>query len=159
MKLSPNHHRMFELIDETFATRTDPGQLQVTKEDQAKLLAIHPSTMLEKADENGPLIWVLLVPTTREIMQQFLSGAISERQILKKTQPGQSYDCIYLCSVTTLPEARGKGDTRKLVLAGIAEIRQQHAIRFLFVWPFTTAGEQLADALARETGLDLLRKI
>src|SRR5688500_19040546 len=102
----PNYRRMMRLINETFATRSDPDQLQVTGEQLKKLGKIHPKSLSEVSDLNGPLIWALLIPTTQNVMNEFLTGHISEKELLEKTRPGQKYDCIYLCSVTTLPEAR-----------------------------------------------------
>ena len=60
----PNFNRMLQLIDEVFATRQDPNQLQVTQKEIKKLAKLHPATISELADESGPVIWVLLIPTT-----------------------------------------------------------------------------------------------
>ena len=152
---APNYQRMFDLIESVFAYRGDPNQLQVTEEVIEKLQAIHPSTLSEISNENGPLIWVLMIPTTTEVMNNFLNGNFSENDILLNTTPGQKYDCIYLCSVTTLPEMRGKGKTKKLCFDAIQEIRNMHPIQTLFVWAFTKEGEQLADTLAKLTELNL----
>jgi hypothetical protein len=164
--MKPNFSRMLELIDETFATRRDPGQIQVTQAQMKKLQNIHPATLSELTNEDGPLIWVLLIPTTRSIMDDFLSGKISEAELLENTKPpsnrqgsvNQGYDCMYLCSATTLPEARKKGYTKKLCLKAIKSISKDHTIKTLFVWPFTKEGEHLAKSIANECGMELLVK-
>jgi hypothetical protein len=153
--LKPNFKRMMDLIDQTFATRNDPGQIQVTQAQMKKLESIHAATLSEIANEDGPLIWILLFPTTHQVMNDFLERKISEKELLKQTQPKQNYDCIYLCSATTLPEARGKGETKKLCLKAIREICKDHKIRTLFVWPFTTEGEKLAASIANECSMEL----
>jgi hypothetical protein len=154
----PNFNRMLQLIDETFATRNDPGQIQVTQKQMKKLGEIHEATLTELADENGPLIWILLIPTTKNIMHDFLKGTITETELLNRTKAKEKYDCIYLCSATTLPESRGKGATKKLCLEAIKNISRDHAITTLFVWPFTKEGEALAKVIAKECGLELLVK-
>ena len=154
----PNNARMIALIDGFFATRNDPDQIQVTPKQLKKIEAIHESTLTELADENGPLIWILVIPTTNEIMNNFLLNKISEKGILDYTVPGEMYDAIYLCSATTLPEARGKGKTKALCLANIEKIKQQHSIENLFVWPFTREGEALAKSIANASSLKLLLK-
>lgn len=154
----PNFNRMLQLIDEVFATRSDPGQIQVNRGQLARLQKIHPATLTELADENGPVIWLLLIPTTKNIMTDFLSGSITEKQLLERTKPGDVYDCIYLCSATTLPEYRGQGKTKQLCLEGIQKIQKDHPIKTLFVWPFTPEGKRLAEALAQETGLEIMEK-
>jgi hypothetical protein len=154
----PNLQRMLKLIDEVFATRNDPDQIQVSKAQLRKLEKIHPSTLSEVSDANGPLIWVLMIPTTEKIMRGFLKGETSEKELLDQTQPGDAYTCIYLCSATTLPEYRGKGETKKLCIKAIKDICKTHPIKALFVWPFTTDGEKLAEIIAGECGLELFKK-
>jgi hypothetical protein len=149
---------MMDLIDQTFATRKDPDQVQVTQAQMKKLQAIHPATLSEFANEDGPLIWVLLIPTTQKVMLDFVEGRISEAELLKQTKPQQNYDCIYLCSATALPEARNKGETKKLCLKAIHEICKDHIIKILFVWPFTKEGEKLAESIAKECNLKLMIK-
>ncbi|MCE3259492.1 MAG: GCN5-related N-acetyltransferase (GNAT)-like protein [Bacteroidetes bacterium] len=149
---------MLQLIDDVFATRSDPGQLQVTGAQIKKLNEIHPATLSEVSNEDGPLIWVLIIPTTKSVMNEFLKGTITEKELLDKTRPGDTYDCMYLCSVTTLPEARGKGETRKLCLKAIREIAKEHPINTLFAWPFTKEGNQLSESLAKATGMELLKR-
>lgn len=154
----PNFHRMFTIIDEVFATRNDPHQLQVDDAVIQKLVAIHPATLGELANSDGPLIWVLLIPTHKLVMEKFLAGEINERQILEQTYPGELYDCIYLCSVTTLREVRGKGETKKLCLNQINSIRSDHPIEALFVWSFSDEGELLADSLGRSCGVPVFKR-
>ena|SRR5437868_3661111 len=154
----PNFNRMLSLIDETFATRNDPGQIQVTQKQMKKLEAIHPATLSEKSNKDGPLIWVLLIPTTKAIMHDFLSAKISETQLLEMTPANINYECIYLCSATTLPEARDKGDTKKLCVQAIQNICKEHSITILFVWPFTKQGASLAKKIAEEMEMKLLVK-
>ena len=154
----PNYSRMMAVIDQVFETREDPDQIQVTPKQLKQLQEIHPATLTELANEEGPLIWILMIPTTQNIMEDFLAAKISEKQLLEKTQPGINYDCIYLCSATTLPEYRGKGETKKLCLKGIKSIIKDHPITTLFVWPFTKEGDGLAEAVAKECGLELRKK-
>lgn len=154
----PNFNRMLQLIDEVFATRNDPDQIHVNQDQLIKLQAIHPATLSELSDDNGPLVWVLVIPTTNAIMIDFLSGNISEKQVLDNTLPGEAYDCLYLCSATTLPEARRKGLTKKVCLEAIAKISEQHRLRTLFVWPFSSEGSALAGSLAKQLHLNLFVK-
>jgi hypothetical protein len=90
-------------------------------------------------------------------MDDFLNNTISEKEILSKTKPGQKYECIYLCSATTLPEYRGKGETKKLCLKSIKAISKDYPIQTLYVWPFTKLGEKLAENIANECNLKLLK--
>ncbi|MES1224360.1 MAG: hypothetical protein ABUT20_53185, partial [Bacteroidota bacterium] len=106
----------------------------------------------------GPIAWVLLIPTTAALMNDFLAGKISEKQLFEKTPLNVPYDALYLCSAITLEEYRGKGITKKITLEAIEKIRKDHPIKTLFVWPFTKQGELLAEKLAALLGLPLKKK-
>ncbi len=151
----PNFQRMFQIIDDVFATREDPDQLQVDEEVIKKLTEIHPACLSELADENGPVIWALMIPTTENVMNDFLAGKISERELLDETHSGEKFTCLYLCSVTTLPEYRQKGETKKICLEAIEKICSNFPIATLYVWAFTPEGESLAKKLASNSGLAL----
>ena len=153
----PNFTRMIALIDEVFDTHQDPNQLQVNQNVIKKIEKIHPAALTEVADENGAVIWSLIIPTTKKVMDDFLSGKISEKDILTEKKPEEKYTCLYLCSVITLPEYRGKGETKKLCLNSIKAICKNHPIETLFVWHFTKEGEALAESLAKECNLPLLK--
>ena len=157
MPSTNNYQRMLKLIDEVFATRNDPYQIQVTEQEMIKLNHIHPSCLTELADENGPLIWILMIPTTNSIMEDFIKNKITEKELLDNTPLNIAYQSIYLCSATTLPEARNKGKTKELSINAIKEIQKTNPIENLFVWPFTKAGEALATTIANASLLKLYR--
>ncbi|HEU4716222.1 MAG TPA: GNAT family N-acetyltransferase, partial [Bacteroidia bacterium] len=150
---------MLQLVDDVFSTRSDPSQLQVDEDVLRKLGEIHPATLSDYDDGEGPAVWILVIPTTEKTMRLFLDGAIPENELLARTSPGEKFEAIYLCSATVLPEFRKKGLARKLTVEAIENIRKDHGIRFLYVWPFTPEGDRLAEKIAAITGLPLLKKI
>src|SRR5437660_1649858 len=101
--MADNFTRMIELVTTVFDTRNDPDQISVTPDERERLQQIHPATMSELASEDGPIVWILVIPTTRVIMEQFLKGKISEKELLQKTDPGDTYNAVYLCSASVLP--------------------------------------------------------
>ena len=153
-----NLERMIALADQFFEAKNDPDQIVVDEAVRQKLRSIHPATLGETSDENGPIAWLLLVPATHERMEQFIRGEIGERGLLEATAPGVRYEAIYLCSALVLPEHRGKGLARRLALDSIRSIQANHPIRELFVWAFSEAGLRLAESLARDVGLPLYRR-
>ena len=84
-----NLQRMIKLADEFFETKNDPNQISVTEEVMSMLQKIHPDTLSEKRDENGPIVWILVLPTTLRLMDEFVAGQINERELLEKTPIGQ----------------------------------------------------------------------
>jgi len=149
---------MIALVTEFFNTRNDPDQISVNDEQRKRLEAIHPDTMSEYANEDGPVVWILMIPTTSDTMQRFLKSDISERQLLMETKPGDTYDAIYLCSAYVLPEFRRKGLAKKTAMEAIANMQKDHPIKALYYWPFSEDGKASAQALAKELGLPLYQK-
>ena len=156
--MADNFNRMIQLVTEFFDTRNDPDQISVTNEEREKLQKIHPATMSEFANEDGPVVWIMLIPTTHIIMERFIKGEITEKQLLEETQPGDVYDVIYLCSAFTLPEFRHKGLAKKITIDAINSIRKDYPIKSLLCWPFSDEGKNLSRLLAKEIGLPLFEK-
>jgi GNAT superfamily N-acetyltransferase len=153
-----NFERMMQVVADVFDTRNDPDQLDVNEAVIERLKKIHPATLSESSDENGPTAWILLIPTTKTLMDQFVREEITERQLFENTLPGDEYDAIYLCSATVLPEYRGKGLAKQLTIDAVNSIRNDHRIQALFVWAFTNEGEMMARSLAALSGLPLLER-
>jgi GNAT superfamily N-acetyltransferase len=155
MKREDNLKRMIQLAEEFFETKSDPAQISISRESMRKLRRIHPGTLKEKRDKSGPIAWVVVVPTTHQLMDRFLTKKITEQQLLDRTPPGQSYDALYLCSALVLPEHRGKGLAKLLISRAIKSIRKQHPIKHLFYWAFSAEGRGLAASVAKEFDLPL----
>ncbi|UPT67672.1 MAG: GNAT family N-acetyltransferase [Sphingobacteriales bacterium JAD_PAG50586_3] len=153
-----NYDRMLQLVNDFFGTRTDPDQISVTPDQLERLLAIHPATMGEIANEDGPILWLLVVPTTTEIMQLFLDKKITELELLEKTIPGDRYEALYLCSVYVLPEFRKQGLSKKAIITAVTQIKETHPIQTLYYWPFSAEGKQLAITTAQELMLPLYER-
>jgi len=150
-----NYERMIQLADEVFAAKTDPHQLDINEQVLDRLRKIHPATVSEYDDGNGPVAWILLIPTTTELMNQFIEGSISEKELFELTQLNSKYEALYLCSAMVLEEYRRKGIAKRLTLKAVDALRKDHPIKSLFVWTFSTEGLLGAEALARLTSLPL----
>ncbi len=156
--MQENLNRMIKLADEVFDVRNDPDQLAVNTRVIARLKKIHPNTISEKHTPKGPVAWIIVIPTNAKLMELFLKEKINERELLKKTKPGEKYDAIYLCSALVLPEYRQKGLAKKLICRSVKSIKREYPIRALYYWGFSRAGERLARSVARETGLPLFKR-
>ena len=153
-----NFERLIQLADNVFAVKNDPDQLDVDWQVLERLKEIHPASIAELDEGMGPVAWVLLIPTTQKLMEQFLAKDISENQLYKLTPVGGSYDAIYLCSALVLEEFRRKGIANQLALKSIEEIRKDHPIKALFVWSFTKEGDLAADKIAQLTSLPIYKR-
>jgi ribosomal protein S18 acetylase RimI-like enzyme len=48
-----------------------------------------------------------------------------------------------------LPEFRNRGIAKRLTMEAIENIKKQHPVKTLFVWPFTKEGNSLAEGIAK----------
>jgi len=157
--MQKNFKRMIALADEVFDVKHDPTQLDVNEKVIERLLQIHPSAVTELSNEDGPYCWILLIPTTSVLMNDFLQNKISESELFEQTAVGDSYDCVYLCSAMLLEEFRHRGIAQQTTAKAIQSIKQQHTISNLFVWSFTPEGNKAAEAIADILQLPLLKKM
>jgi GNAT superfamily N-acetyltransferase len=157
-ELPSNFERLIALADVVFDVKNDPGQLDVDQNVLARLEEIHPDCVSEYADENGPAAWILMIPCTEKVMEDFLADRISEKQLFEASLPGQEFEAIYLCSALVLEEYRRKGIARQLSLQAIDNIRKEFPIKTLFVWAFSGEGLACARRLSQESSLPLRMK-
>lgn len=149
---------MLGLVDEVFASRNDPEQLDVNEAVINRLQRIHPACVSEYQEGNGPLVWVLIFPSTTDLMQDFVSARISEKELFEQTPEKGPYTSLYLCSALVLPEHRHKGLCTSLSVQAVQAICRENPIQALFVWPFSKAGERLAEQIAHSSGLKLYKR-
>jgi len=153
-----NFERMIQLSDEVFSSRTDPDQLNINENVMEYLHFIHPDTISEYDDGNGPICWILCIPTTLDLMNQFINKEISERELYELTPLNIKYEAIYMCSALLLEEFRGKGIAQKVGMKAIENIMLDHSIKALFFWSFSKEGEKLADKASALMGLPLYKR-
>ncbi len=150
--------RMLQLVGDFFDVKNDPDQLSVNEEAMEKLNKIHPACMSEYNEGDGPIVWILLIPTTEAIMKRFLKKEITETQLLNETPLNTNYDAIYLCSASVLPEYRRKGLAMKVGQEAISKIMEDHKIKALFYWSFSPEGQALAEKASKELKLPLYKR-
>jgi GNAT superfamily N-acetyltransferase len=92
-------------------------------------------------------------------MNRFLKCEISEKELFELTPLDRAYEALYLCSALVLEEYRRKGITKQLALTSIENIRRDHPVKALFVWPFSKEGDLTSEAIARLTALPLYHRM
>jgi len=153
-----NYERLINLAEEVFSVKSDPNQLDVNQEVIDRLKRIHSATVSEFSDENGPVAWLLVIPTTPDLMNRFLEMEISEKELFELTPLNSVYEAVYLCSALVLEEYRRKGIAKQLALKAIADISKDHPINALFVWAFSREGDLAAEALAKHSRLPMHKR-
>ena len=156
--MTSNFDRMIQLAGEVFSAHNDPDQLDVDEKIMEQLHRLHPATLSDYDEGDGPIVWILLIPTTIELMYRFVNAEISETELLNQTPMNKKYEALYLCSALVLPEFRHKGLATKVGLDAIHQIRANHPIKYLFTWSFSPEGAALAQKAAETEGLKLLER-
>jgi len=154
-----NFERMIQLAEDVFATKNDPNQLDVNDDMIKRLQKLHASSVSEYNEGNGPVAWVLLIPTTSDLMHRFLKNEISEKELFNLTPLNTVYEALYLCSAMVLEEYRRKGIAKRLILTAIENIRKKHPLKALFVWAFSKEGSLGAEEIASITVLPLYNRV
>jgi GNAT superfamily N-acetyltransferase len=154
-----NFERLVQLADEVFAVKSDPSQLDVNPEVLERLQQMHSATVSAFDDGNGPVAWVLLIPTTIDLMKRFLGNQITEKELFNLTPLNSVYDAIYLCSALVLEEYRRKGITKNLAMSAIEIIRKDNPLKAAFVWTFSPEGDLAAETIAKLAGLPLYKRV
>lgn len=149
---------MIQLAEDVFDARHDPEQLDVNEDVIKRFQLIHPASVGEYNEGDGPIAWVLILPTTIELMNQFIEGRINEKELFYQTPMHTSYEAIYLCSAMVLDEYRRQGIAKRLTMDAINMIRRDHDIQFLFYWPFTKEGDLAARNVAKAFNLPILER-
>jgi hypothetical protein len=153
-----NFERMIQLATEVFDAHNDPEQLDVNEEVIEYLRKVHPACVSELFDGDGPVIWLILIPTTDKLMNDFIEEKISESELLNQTPLNIKYDALYLCSVMVLAEFRQKGLAKKIAFQAIKKIRADHPIKKLFTWNFSEEGSLLAESISKNESLPLFKR-
>ena len=153
-----NFERLVQLADEVFAVKSDPSQIDVNAEVLERLYKLHPATVSAFDNGNGPVAWVLLIPTTLDLMNRFLERQISEKELFDLTPLEAKYDAVYLCSALVLEEFRRKGIASQLALTAIDNMCEMHQLKAVFVWAFTPEGDSAAETIANLAKLPLYKR-
>lgn len=98
---------------------------------------------------------MLVLPTTLALMEQFVTGTITENELYERTPDQGPYQAVYLCSALVLKEYRGQGIATELTVEALERIRKDHPVQVLFNWPFSTEGTYVGEIVAQRVGLPM----
>lgn len=143
------------IAEEIFGTESDPDQMPITLETAHKLESLCSGWLETEFDEAGePISWAVVMPTQRPLAEAFIKGDISEKELFEKTEPREVYDAVYLVSVITVPEHRGKSLSLKVLERAIPKIPLTPDALY-FVWPTTPEGSGALEKFAKSFGKEI----
>lgn len=145
--------KMGSITEKFFGTYTDQEQIPITIESRKKLKNLSKYGLNCALDSDGnPVSWVVVVPTSVALMDQFIKGEINEREMFDRSLPSHRYEAIYLCSAFTIPEYRKKGIAKVLMLQSIHEFQKTNPEIKIFAWVWSEDGKKLINSLDENIG-------
>lgn len=150
--------KMAKISEDFYGTEKDPDQIPITEETQEKLLSIHPETALYEIDKNNePISWVIVIPTSLETMEEFLTNELTENELFEKAVIEKKFEALYLCSMFTMPQHQRKGLAKKLMLKAIQKLAPRPEQK-LFSWAYSEEGRLALQSISKELKREILLK-
>jgi len=84
-------------------------------------------------------------------MNQFLNSKIGEQELFTRSMilEEKEINSLYICFAVIEKEYRKKGIVSQSITYQINEIKKDHKIKDLFVWPYSEAGLKSAKEIAK----------
>lgn len=134
--------------DDTQASPTLEKSLQVINKEKYNFISVNN-------DKDEPIAWSLVMPTSLEVMDNFLSEEITERELLEISRTDNKFEALYLFSVIVLPEYRRKGLGQFLFKTQIEYFKERYDITEVYSWWFSEEGKKLGDSLEKDLGIEI----
>ena len=134
--------------DDTQASPTLEKSLQVINKEKYNFISIND-------DNNEPIAWSLVMPTSLEVMDNFLSEKITERELLETSRADDKFEALYLFAVIVLPEHRRSGLGQFLFKTQIEYFKEKYNITEFYTWWFSEEGKKLGDSLEKKLGIQV----
>ncbi|OGM94767.1 hypothetical protein A2524_02660 [Candidatus Wolfebacteria bacterium RIFOXYD12_FULL_48_21] len=145
---------------EFFGVFNDPTEIASSWENYEKISLLYSSAYKFKTDAHGKLLgWTVVIPTSRELANDFIERRITEKELLEKTDTSTAQNALYLFVAFIVPEYRKKGYAKNMFLEQIKEAAGDKLKEvLLFAWPVTEEGGKTMDAIERNLGVEILRR-
>ena len=155
--------QLANLLEKHFATSDDLNQMQINNTNISWIKNCFPECLNIIKWEETVVGATLILPSTQSLMQNFISGQISEAALGERLQNQAikytNMQAIYLCFAFVLPGHQKQGLARGLAFTSfvksIRDILPTNKKIDLFAWIYSTAGEKLAKQISVKLKLDL----
>lgn len=145
------------VAEEIFGAEEDTTQTKPTIENALKLIAIDKNNFVCVKDGEKIIAWTVTLPTSKQNMNEFLDGKITERELSERSKKNHSFETLYLMAGITLPEYQRKGLYSLCRKYQIEYFKTKYGIHDFYAMPFSPEGEK---ALAKvEKNLKIQIKI
>lgn len=159
-KINFPNNKQFEKMNaiaiELFETESDDTQASPTLENCLRVVKKEKYNFILVKDTNDELMgWSVVMPTSLEVMDNFLSEEITERELLEISRIDSKFEALYLFAVIVLPEYRKKGLAKFLFKTQIEYFKEKYNINNIYSWWFSEEGKKLGDSLEKELDVEI----
>lgn len=154
----PNRHdieKISEVATELFGTDEDETQAQPTVENTLKLILVEKHDFICLKNAGNLVAWSAVLPTSKELMEQFLNRTINERELFDLAVAQPCFECLYLVAAIVLPKWRRRGIGTSLMKAQIEYFKNKYKINIFYALILTKEGKKLIGALERDLGASI----
>src|SRR3989338_10686382 len=88
--------QMNVVAEEIFGAEEDTTQTKPTIENALKLIAIDKNNFVCVKDGEKIIAWTVTLPTSKQNMNEFLDGKITERELSERSKKNHSFETLYL---------------------------------------------------------------
>ena len=97
---------------------------------------------------------LLVVPTSKELAEKFLSSEINEKELFDQTSFCEEYEALYLCAAFIFPEYRRMNHAFEMFREAIENIPCVPN-PLLLAWPITFEGEKFVQRFQQFVGREI----
>jgi hypothetical protein len=147
--------KLIRKIEEAFGTPEDPTQAPPSIEQFKGLQNIDPYSFLLRRNDAGEVVgWSAIVPVSKQLADDFVTGKINENQIIAEAPKNPAYDALYYWAFYSDEAARQKGETINLAEAQYRKLIERHpTIRDHVAWGYSEEGAQFMHRMEQDLGI------
>ena len=147
-----------------FGTSTDKNQWHPTEEDSVFVMNNLPECMNIIRDDDNFIGFTLIIPSTRELMDNFINKEINENDLWLAAKNRKvtldNFSAIYLCSAIIDKNYRRRGLSSNGFVKSIRKLIGKKNVKpILFYWAYSNEGKLVADKVAKILNLKLEKRI
>lgn len=144
--------RMEKVAIEVFGV-PDRDMVAPSPENDLKLIDIDKNTFVCFKENDEPIAWSLVMPTSRINSDKFLSEKINEKAIFEDSTKNHSFESLYLFVAIVIPEHRRRGLATELMSYQIKYFKEKYNIKDFYAWTFSKEGEILIKAIEKANNI------
>jgi hypothetical protein len=152
-----NIKKMCVIAEEIFGAEEDNTQTKPTVENTLSLIAIEKNNLVCIKDGEEIVAWTVVLPTSKENMDNFLAGKITEKELSIESKKNPLFEALYLMAAITLPTYQRKGLAFDLIKYQIEYFKDKYNIQNFYSLPFSENGMSLMEKIS--TDLSMVIKI